>query len=199
MFQLNPASLDSIESIQLNDKKNKNNNKTSKNRVSFSENDSGSLPVKNKINNLSKLIHENNEDENDNNNFQQSTINNKIINETSSNDVTKNELNKMLSNNDNNITNGLYNNSNVKNVYSNLDDSYTSNLDFIKNMPSTNNDLLNNNNKLLSKLDYIIHLLEDQHNEKTNHITEELILYLFLGIFIIFVLDSFAKASKYVR
>jgi hypothetical protein len=199
MFQLNPASLDSIESIQLNDKKNKNNNKTSKNRVSFSENDSGSLPVKNKINNLSKLIHENNEDENDNNNFQQSTINNKTVNETLSNDVTKNELNKMLSNNDNNITNGLYNNSNVKNVYSNLDDSYTSNLDFIKNMPSTNNDLLNNNNKLLSKLDYIIHLLEDQHNEKTNHITEELILYLFLGIFIIFVLDSFAKASKYVR
>ncbi len=199
MFQLNPASLDSIESIQLNDKKNKNNNKTSKNRVSFSENDSDSLPVKNKINNLSKLIHENNEDENDNNNFQQSTINNKIVNETLSNDVTKNELNKMLSNNDNNITNGLYNNSNVKNVYSNLDDSYISNLDFIKNMPSTNNDLLNNNNKLLSKLDYIIHLLEDQHNEKTNHITEELILYLFLGIFIIFVLDSFAKASKYVR
>jgi hypothetical protein len=199
MFQLNPASLDSIESIQLNDKKNKNNNKTSKNRVSFSDNNNDSLPLKNKINNLSKLIHENNEDENDNNNFQQATINNKNVNEFLSNDVTKNELNKMLINSDNNITNGLYNNSNVKNVYSNLDDSYTNNLDFIKNMPSSNSDLLNNNNKLLSKLDYIIHLLEEQHNEKTNHITEELILYLFLGIFIIFVLDSFAKASKYVR
>ena len=206
MFQLNPASLDSIESIQLNDKKNKNNNKTSKNRVSFSDNNSNnnnynndSPPLKNKINNLSKLIHENNEDENDNNNFQQATINNKNVNEFLSNDVTKNELNKMLSNSDNNITNGLYNNSSVKNLYSNLDDSYTSNLDFIKNMPSSNSDLLNNNNKLLSKLDYIIHLLEEQHNEKTNHITEELILYLFLGIFIIFVLDSFAKASKYVR
>jgi len=199
MFQLNPASLDSIESIQLNDKKNKNNNKTSKNRVSFSDNNNDSPPLKNKINNLSKLIHENNEDENDNNNFQQATINNKNVNDFLSNDVTKNELNKMLSNSDNNITNGLYNNSSVKNLYSNLDDSYTSNLDFIKNMPSSNSDLLNNNNKLLSKLDYIIHLLEEQHNEKTNHITEELILYLFLGIFIIFVLDSFAKASKYVR
>ena len=42
-------------------------------------------------------------------------------------------------------------------------------------------------------------LLEEQQNEKTNHITEELILYLFLGIFIIFVLDSFARASKYIR
>jgi hypothetical protein len=48
-------------------------------------------------------------------------------------------------------------------------------------------------------LDYIIHLLEEQHNEKTNHITEELILYLFLGLFILFVLDSFARASKYHR
>ena len=64
-----------------------------------------------------------------------------------------------------------------------------------------NNDNITNidNNKLLSKLDYIIHLLEEQHNEKTNYITEELILYLFLGIFILFVLDSFARASKYVR
>ena len=51
------------------------------------------------------------------------------------------------------------------------------------------------NNQLITKLNYIIHLLEEQHNEKTNHITEELILYLFLGIFIIFVLDSFARAK----
>ena len=36
-------------------------------------------------------------------------------------------------------------------------------------------------------------------NELANTINEELILYLFLGIFMIFVLDSFARASKYVR
>jgi hypothetical protein len=58
---------------------------------------------------------------------------------------------------------------------------------------------INSNKELLNKLDYIVHLLEEQHNEKTNHITEELILYLFLGIFIIFVLDSFARSSKYTR
>jgi hypothetical protein len=56
-----------------------------------------------------------------------------------------------------------------------------------------------NNHDLLNKLNYIVYLLEEQYSEKTKYITEELILYLFLGIFIIFVLDSFAKASKYVR
>lgn len=80
--------------------------------------------------------------------------------------------------------------------FSNFNDSYN-----LKYNPSsqTANSLSYDNNKLLSKLEYIIHLLEEQHNEKTNYITEELILYLFLGIFILFVLDSFAKASKYVR
>ena len=52
---------------------------------------------------------------------------------------------------------------------------------------------------MLTKLNYIIHLLEEQEIERTNYITEELILYTFLGIFIIFIIDSFARASKYVR
>jgi hypothetical protein len=80
--------------------------------------------------------------------------------------------------------------------FSNFNDSYN-----LKYNPSSqaSTSLNYDNNKLLSKLEYIIHLLEEQHNEKTNYITEELILYLFLGIFILFVLDSFAKASKYVR
>jgi hypothetical protein len=80
--------------------------------------------------------------------------------------------------------------------FSNFNDSY--NLKYNPSSQATNS-LNYDNNKLLSKLEYIIHLLEEQHNEKTNYITEELILYLFLGIFILFVLDSFAKASKYVR
>ena len=45
----------------------------------------------------------------------------------------------------------------------------------------------------------IIHLLEEQHNERTEHVTEELVLYCFLGVFIIFVVDSFARAGKYTR
>ena len=56
-----------------------------------------------------------------------------------------------------------------------------------------------NNDMLLQKLDHIITLLEDQHDEKTGHVTEELVLYCFLGVFIIFIVDSFARAGKYVR
>lgn len=53
--------------------------------------------------------------------------------------------------------------------------------------------------ELIQKLDYMIHLLEEQQETKTNTVTEEVILYSFLGVFVIFVLDSFARASKYVR
>ena len=110
-------------------------------------------------------------------------------------------------NNINNINNSKNNVSNLensdvlnntafsKNNLSNYSDSYKLNYNASQNTNTHNYD----NNSLLTKLDYIIHLLEEQHNEKTNYITEELILYLFLGIFILFVLDSFARASKYVR
>jgi hypothetical protein len=55
------------------------------------------------------------------------------------------------------------------------------------------------NSELLKKLDNILYLLEEQENEKTNLITEELILYVFLGVFVIYVLDSFVKVGKYTR
>jgi len=54
-------------------------------------------------------------------------------------------------------------------------------------------------NKLMEKINYMIHLLENQENEKTANVTEEFILYTFLGVFIIFVLDSFSRTGKYVR
>ena len=58
---------------------------------------------------------------------------------------------------------------------------------------------LSSDHDLNRKLDTILYLLEEQQHEKTNYVTEELILYLFLGIFIIFVIDSFVKVGKYVR
>jgi len=49
---------------------------------------------------------------------------------------------------------------------------------------------------MLEKLNYITHMLE----EKTSNITEELILYSFLGIFVIFVVDSFSRGgARYTR
>ena len=56
-----------------------------------------------------------------------------------------------------------------------------------------------NNDSLMEKINYMIHLLEDQQHEKTDNITEEFLLYTFLGVFVIFVVDSFARAGKYTR
>jgi hypothetical protein len=69
---------------------------------------------------------------------------------------------------------------------------YNNNLNYHSNV----ND---NEDVLLKKMNYMISLLEDQQDEKTNNVTEEVVLYSFLGIFIIFVVDSFARVGKYVR
>lgn len=55
------------------------------------------------------------------------------------------------------------------------------------------------NDKLLEKINYMIHLLEEQQLEKTNNVMEEFILYSLLGVFMIYVMDSFARAGKYMR
>jgi hypothetical protein len=115
---------------------------------------------------------------------------------TLQNTPQNNSINNPISNNSNLFNSTLLGNIAKTGDFSNFNDSY--NLKYNPSSQATNS-LNYDNNKLLSKLEYIIHLLEEQHNEKTNYITEELILYLFLGIFILFVLDSFAKVTKYVR
>ena len=57
----------------------------------------------------------------------------------------------------------------------------------------------NKKDKLFEKLNYVIHLLEEEKDSKTNNVTEELVLYMFLGVFVIFIVDSFARVSKYKR
>ena len=65
---------------------------------------------------------------------------------------------------------------------------------------STNNaNLHGSKDELMKKLNYMIHLLEETKEEKTSNVTEELVLYMFLGVFVIFVVDSFARAGKYTR
>lgn len=54
-------------------------------------------------------------------------------------------------------------------------------------------------NSMVEKMNYMIHLLEDQKDSRTESVNEELILYLFLGIFVIFVTDSFTRVGKYTR
>lgn len=52
---------------------------------------------------------------------------------------------------------------------------------------------------MFDKLNYVIHLLEEQQDQRTNTVAEDVVLYSFLGIFVIFVVDSFTKVGKYVR
>ena len=96
--------------------------------------------------------------------------------------------------NDGDITKEAFNN-----LDSNSSDEYYKQFIPYYNELANNQELSGNKDVLLEKLNYMIHLLEEQQEEKTGHITEELILYCFLGVFIIFVVDSFARAGKYVR
>ena len=87
------------------------------------------------------------------------------------------------------------------NVYSNYNKSYQAPMQY-NNAPQYANMGIasgSGDNKMLEKINYMIHLLEQQQSEKTDNITEEFILYSFLGIFIIFVVDSFSRAGKYTR
>ena len=52
---------------------------------------------------------------------------------------------------------------------------------------------------LIDKVNYIIGLLENQRDEKTNNVVEDLIIYALLGCFIIFIIDKFVSVGKYVR
>jgi len=72
---------------------------------------------------------------------------------------------------------------------------------FVPNFSTANDSQQINgvNNELMQKLNNILHLLEEQKDNKTSNVTEELILYLFLGVFIIYTVDSFAKVGKYTR
>jgi len=65
--------------------------------------------------------------------------------------------------------------------------------------PMSNGGPMSNQDVLIEKLNYMIHLLEEQQDERTNTVTEEVVLYSFLGVFIIFIVDAFSRVGKYTR
>ena len=92
-------------------------------------------------------------------------------------------------------------NMNNKNIYANgsgsADNNYSS--PFLPSLMSSSSTTNIENSILIEKLNYMIHLLEEQQDERTNNVTEEVILYCFLGVFMIFIVDSFTRVGKYVR
>lgn len=57
----------------------------------------------------------------------------------------------------------------------------------------------NGDNSISNKLDKMLYMLEEQRDFRTQAVTEDIILYSFLGIFVIFLVDSFTKIEKYNR
>lgn len=129
-----------------------------------------------------KLIQKKKIDRNLNNNFRNPQQNNEIQgyyqHEENDNDVNQEGFNQLES-------------SYMREYYNNYLPYYT--------QTNNNQSLSGEKDVLIEKLNYMIELLEEQKEEKTGHISEELILYSFLGVFIIFIVDSFARAGKYVR
>ena len=85
----------------------------------------------------------------------------------------------------------LYQNENVSSDY-----LISNNLNLNKvNSPTTTP----NQDVVLSKLNQIIDMFEEQKEIRTNQKNEEVVLYCFLGIFVIYVLDSFVYIGQYKR
>jgi hypothetical protein len=89
--------------------------------------------------------------------------------------------------------------------FENLDQNQAVNQEYYKQFvpyykkASNNANLHGSRDELMEKLNYIVQVLEETKDEKTENISEELVLYMFLGVFVIFVVDSFARAGKYTR
>lgn len=66
-------------------------------------------------------------------------------------------------------------------------------------LKSVSNKNENNINEVERKLNYLIKMMETQKNDNVQYLTEEIILYGFFGVFIIYVIDSFTRVGKYVR
>ena len=53
--------------------------------------------------------------------------------------------------------------------------------------------------KLMDRLSYITHLLEEMQSERTNNVAEEFVMYSLLGIFVIYIVDAFSRTGRYIR
>jgi len=102
----------------------------------------------------------------------------------------KHQIDKLKSSQD------LYHNENILTDY-----LISNNLNMSKVSGDPRNQIIGNETRdeLLDKLNYIINLFEDEKEIKTNKKNEEIVLYCFLGIFVIYVLDSFVSIGKYKR
>jgi len=185
--------------INFNDKdqKNKRKNVTLKNSKKPHE----KIDLGQNSNNLGQHFLNNNDSDNEQNDLAEYAYDNKEekVNEKSS-FPPRPEITQYPSKKDEDQPNEA--NPNISPYTSNQSRSNASYYEhFVPNYTSTADpqNLSGSQSELMTKLNHILHLLEQQKDSKTSNVTEELILYLFLGVFVIFTVDSFAKVGKYTR
>ena len=76
---------------------------------------------------------------------------------------------------------------------------YKTNDYMILNSTNTFEPKRHNNQELLDKMNKILEMFEDQKEIKTGQKNEEIVLYCFLGVFIIYIMDSFVNIGRYSR
>lgn len=177
---------------------NKNKNKTLKKKPN----------TKRKVQNMIESIHKSNDDDDDVSdmaNFappKPESAANERIDSRSGNNLTDDNQLETTENDESQTpeiiqTDEAFTAASFKEIQPNkIDDYYRINVPYYSKL---NNQQDSSKDELMKKLEKILFLLEEQQDHKTGHVTEELILYSFVGVFIIFVVDSFARAGKYVR
>ena len=211
-FNAAPVNYDNNNINNIND----NNDNRENNRRVLRSNKSKNTTYKNKNNNkinneiISEILNDSEYDtENDNvtsnlGNFKvlhepvQTKQQENFDNQPQQNESNKYSYNPTVENKSNIEDNPIQNQDN----YAKLDSAYLNDYynNYISKQENNQNystqfKTNNCNDELLKRLDNILHLLEEQQEEKTSYITEELILYVFLGIFVIYVLDSFVAVD----
>ena len=177
------------------DFENNNNNNINHKKQNFSHNNNRNKTSKNRDKKIdSSMIRGIYTDEHDDGNNETSNLGNykPVQSELLEKNLHENNSSDLPVTNTNSFSNL---NSNYANDYYK---QYTQNMNYDSQhqYSGINHD---SNSELLKKLDNILHILEEQQEEKVSYITEELILYIFLGVFVIYVLDSFVRVGKYSR
>jgi hypothetical protein len=109
------------------------------------------------------------------------------------------DLNNFSTNYGSKITNEEYYKKFVPNYPTQQAENERVNRQYYNQYPAPAYGVAPDNNVLIEKINYMIHLLEENQDERVGSVTEEVILYSFLGIFIIFMADSFSRIGKYKR
>ena len=87
----------------------------------------------------------------------------------------------------------------IQDQFDKIPPQYKTNDYMILNSTNTYEPKRQTNQDLIDKMNKILEMFEDQKEIKTGQKNEEIVLYCFLGVFIIYIMDSFVNIGRYSR